>query len=179
MTPLGKPALVTNVSPSPDGRYLLVSSLHRPFSYLVPYVRFPHRSEVWDLEGRAVRTIADLPLQEEIPITFSSVGTGPRNVAWRSDAPASVFWVEALDGGDAGREAAQRDRVLALAAPFQGEPATLATLAYRFDGIEWGNDDLALVSEAWWKTRRVRTWLLHPGAENQQKLLYDSSSKKR
>ncbi|MFY9820309.1 MAG: S9 family peptidase, partial [Thermoanaerobaculia bacterium] len=114
--PLGKPALVTSVSPSPDGRYLLVSSVHRPFSYLVPYVRFPHRSEVWDLEGRTVRTIADLPLQEEIPITFSSVGTGPRNVAWRSDAPASVFWVEALDGGDAGREAAQRDRVLALAA---------------------------------------------------------------
>jgi dipeptidyl aminopeptidase/acylaminoacyl peptidase len=181
VTPVGKPALVTNVSPSPDGRYLLVSSVHRPFSYLVPYVRFPHRSEVWDLEGHAVRTIADLPLQEEIPITFASVGTGPREIGWRGDAPATVSWVEALDGGDAGREAAQRDRVLTLAAPFQGEPATLATLAFRFDGLAWGNDDLALVSETWWKTRRARTWLLHPGAgeKSPPELLSDRSSEDR
>jgi len=181
VTPLGKPGLIMRVSPSPDGRYLLVSSVHRPFSYLVPADRFPHRSEIWDLEGHAVRTLADLPLQEEIPITFGSVGTGPRGIGWRSDAPATVSWVEALDGGDAGREAAQRDRVLTLAAPFQGEPATLATLAFRFEGLTWGNDDLALVSESWWKTRRTRTWLLHPGAGEKSPpvLLFDRSFEDR
>jgi dipeptidyl aminopeptidase/acylaminoacyl peptidase len=181
VTPLGKPGLIMAVSPSPDGRYLLVSSVHRPFSYLVPADRFPHRSEVWDLEGHAVRTIADLPLQEEIPITFGSVGTGPRGIGWRRDAPATLSWVEALDGGDAAREAAQRDRVLTLAAPFQGEPATLATLAMRFAGVEWGNDHLALVSETWWKTRRLRTWLVQPGAgeKNPPVLLFDRSFEDR
>src|SRR6185312_8997596 len=181
VTPLGKPGLIMRVSPSPDGRYLLVSSVHRPFSYLVPADRFPHRSEIWDLDGHALRTLADLPLQEEIPITFGSVGTGPRGIGWRSDAPATVSWVEALDGGDAGREAAQRDRVLTLAAPFQGEPATLATLAFRFEGLTWGNDDLALVSESWWKTRRTRTWLLHPGAGEKSSpvLLFDRSFEDR
>ncbi len=179
--PLGAPGLITNVSPSPDGRYLLVDSVHRPFSYLVPFTRFPRHSEVWDLAGHAVRTIAELPLQEEIPITFGSVGVGPREIAWRGDAPATLAWVEALDGGDAGREAAERDRVLALAAPFQGDPATLATLAMRFAGLAWGSDDLALVSESWWKTRRMRTWRLRPGAGagTAPELLFDRSFEDR
>ncbi len=128
-----------------------------------------------------MRTIADLPLEEEIPITFASVGTGPRSLAWRADAPATLSWVEALDGGDAGREAAQRDRMFLLAAPFQDNPVTLATLAFRFDGIAWGTDNLALVTENWWKTRRVRTWLLHPGAGEKRppELLFDRSSEDR
>ncbi|HEV7787365.1 MAG TPA: S9 family peptidase, partial [Thermoanaerobaculia bacterium] len=181
VTPLGKPGLILSVSPSPDGRYLLVSSVHRPFSYLVPADRFPRHGEVWDLEGHAVRTVADLPLQEEIPITFGSVGTGPRGIGWRSDAPATLSWVEALDGGDAGRDAAQRDRVLTLAAPFQGDPATLATLAFRFAGVSWGNDHLALISESWWKTRRLRTWLVQPGAgeKSPPELLFDRSFEDR
>ncbi|HEX4961838.1 MAG TPA: prolyl oligopeptidase family serine peptidase [Thermoanaerobaculia bacterium] len=180
VTPLGKPGLVAGVSPSPDGRYLLVTTLHRPFSYLVPADRFPRRTEVWDLEGHAVHTVADLPLQEEIPITFGSVATGPRDVTWRDDAPATLCWVEALDGGDAGREAAERDRVLLLAAPFQGEPATLATLGMRFAELTWGNDGLALLSESWWKTRRTRTWIVRPGGPKAPpELLFDRSFEDR
>ncbi len=165
VTPIGAPGLVAELSPSPDGRYLLVQSIHRPFSYLVPADRFPRKIEVWDLDGKAVRTVADLPLQEEIPISFDSVATGPRAVSWREDAPSTLFWVEALDGGDAGREAAERDRALLLPAPFQGEPATLANLGFRFYGITWGNDNLALLSEGWFKTRKTRTWIVQPGGK--------------
>jgi dipeptidyl aminopeptidase/acylaminoacyl peptidase len=176
VTPIGAPGLVTALSPSPDGRYLLVRSIHRPFSYLVPAERFPRKIEVWDLDGKAVRTVADLPLQEEIPISFDSVSTGPRAVSWREDAPATLFWVEALDGGDAGREAAERDRALLLAAPFQGEPAPLVTLGFRFSGVTWGNDRLALLSESWFKTRKTRTWIVQPGGRTAPALLFDRSS---
>ena len=97
-----------------------MESVHRPFSYLVPADRFPRKIEVWDLDGKLVRTVADLRSQRRSPISFDSVPTGPRDVSWREDAPATLFWVEALDGGDAGSEAAERDRALLLAAPFQG-----------------------------------------------------------
>jgi dipeptidyl aminopeptidase/acylaminoacyl peptidase len=177
--PIGDAGLIAELMPSPDGRYLLVETLHRPFSYLVPAGRFPRRFEVWDLDGKAVRTVADLPLAEEIPITFDSVATGPRAVSWRADAPATLFWVEALDGGDAGKEAAERDRAFQLASPFTGNPAPLATLAYRFQGVEWGNDGLALLSEGWWKTRRTRTWMVQPGAKAEPKLLFDRSIEDR
>jgi dipeptidyl aminopeptidase/acylaminoacyl peptidase len=163
--PLGAPGMVLGLSPSPDGRFLLVQTAHRPFSYLVPADRFPRRIEVWDLDGKVVRSVADLPLEEEIPIAFDSVAAGPREVSWREDAPATLFWVEALDGGDAGKPAPERDRALLLAAPFQGEPTPLATLALRFSGIEWGNDHLALISESWFKTRKTRTWIVQPGGQ--------------
>ncbi|HEY0513340.1 MAG TPA: prolyl oligopeptidase family serine peptidase [Thermoanaerobaculia bacterium] len=180
VTPIGAPGLAVDLSPSPDGRYLLVQSLHRPFSYLVPGDRFPRKVEVWDLDGKAVRTVADLPLEEEVPIAFDSVPTGPRAVAWREDAPATLFWVEALDGGDPNRQAAERDRAVLLPAPFQGDPVPLATLAFRFAQVRWGTDGLALIDEGWWKTRRTRTWILHPGtAQAAPVLLFDRSSEDR
>ncbi len=164
VTRLGEPGIVRNADPSPDGRYVLVSMIHRPFSYLVPVFRFPHRIEVWDRKGKLVHRLADLPLAEEVPIAFGSVPTGPREAAWREDADATLTWVEALDGGDAGKEAAERDRLLVLQAPFDGDPVILATLAQRFDRVTWSSDDVALVTTWWWPTRTYRTWRLHPGS---------------
>ena len=180
VTPLGAPGLVGRIEPSPDSRYLLVETIHRPFSYLVPANRFPRKLEVWDLDGHLVRQIADLPLREEIPISFDSVAAGPRDLDWRDDAPATLVWVEALDGGDARKEAQERDRVFLLAAPFSGDPVPLATLDFRFAGITWGDDNLALLYEFWWKTRKTRTWMLKPGSRNAKpELLFDLSSEDR
>ena len=104
------------------------------------------------MDGQVVRTVADLPLQEEVPISFGSVPTGPREIDWRDDAPATLFWVEAA-GRRRRRPRGRGARpALTLAAPFTGDPAPLATLGLRFDGIAWGSDGLALVSEGWFKT---------------------------
>lgn len=181
ITPIGSPALLGRVDPSPDSRYLLVETIHRPFSYLVPAHRFPRKLEIWDLDGRRVRQVADLPLQEEIPISFDSVAAGPRNHAWRDDAPATLTWVEALDGGDARKETKERDRLFLLPAPFTGDPVPLVTLELRLSGILWGDDNLALIYEDWWKTRKTRTWMVKPGAGRNAKpeLLFDLSSEDR
>jgi dipeptidyl aminopeptidase/acylaminoacyl peptidase len=177
--PIGTPDLRL-AEPSPDGRHLLVETLHRPYSYLVPFERFPRRFEVWDLAGTVEGRIADLPLREEVPISFDSVPEGPRSVHWRSDAPATLAWVEALDGGDARRAAERRDRVLLLAAPFSGRPRTLADLGYRYARLHWGRGDLALITEAWRKNRRTRTWIVKPDAPGAApELLFDRSSEDR
>ncbi len=162
VTTLGEPGVLGDVSPSPDGRYVLVERIHRPFSYLVPWYRFPNLIEVLDMSGAPVHLVADLPLQEEVPVPFGSVPTGPRSVSWRADAPATLYWVEALDGGDAGKPAEERDRVFMHAAPFSGEPEPVITLGYRYGGVMWGEDDLALVAESWWRTRQMRLWRVEP-----------------
>ena len=135
ITSIGPARIVWFFDPSPNGEYILVESLHRPYSYLVTASRFPRRVEIWDREGRLIRIIADLPLQEEIPIARSSVAEGPRSVGWREDAAASLFWVEALDGGDSRVEAAKRDRLLLLPAPFHDEPVILTETELRYGGI--------------------------------------------
>jgi dipeptidyl aminopeptidase/acylaminoacyl peptidase len=176
---LGEAGVILAFDPSPSGEYLEVQIVHRPYSYRVPVYRFPRRIEVWSASGQRVHQVADLPLQEEVPIAFGSVPTGARNVHWRADAPATLVWVEALDGGDARVEASERDRVFQHAAPFGGQPAVLATLGLRFSGVSWGDDELALISESWWQTRRLRTWQVSPEDPSAPALVVDRSYEDR
>lgn len=177
---IGVRGVVTNVAPSPDGQLLLVTQLQRPYSYLVPAVRFPTTIRVHDRAGRVVHTVAELPLAENIPIPNNSVRTGPRSVSWRADAPATLSWFEALDGGDAGRAAEWRDAWFVQAAPFREPPRSVLKLAYRAAGVTWGDDARAIVTENWWKTRRTRSWLVAPGdpAKTPERL-FDRSSEDR
>lgn len=180
MKQLGDAAMIGRFEPSPDGRFLFVETLHRPFSFVVPASRFPRRLEVWDADGKIVRQIADLPLADNVATDFDAVPAGPRNITWRADKPATLAWTEALDGGDARAKSDKRDRVLMLAAPFTGEPSTLITLALRAEGLEWASDDLAIVEEGWWKTRTTRRWRVRPGsAASAPELLSERSSEDR
>jgi dipeptidyl aminopeptidase/acylaminoacyl peptidase len=177
---LGAAGLIADFAPSPDGNYVLVETVHRPYSYVVPESRFPRRVEVWDRDGKVVRQIADLPLADNVPTDFDAVPAGVREVTWRADKPATLTWLEALDGGNPRTEAAQRDRALMLAAPFTGEPVTLVTLALRTDNIAWASDDVAIVDEFWWKTRRTRRWRIRPGSPSTApELLSDRSIEDR
>jgi dipeptidyl aminopeptidase/acylaminoacyl peptidase len=173
---LGSPGIYSGASPSPNGKYFLVSQVHRPFSYTLQLDRFPRLIEVWDLDGNVVYEVADKPLADQIPIAFGSCETGRRYVTWRADAAATLCWAEALDGGDAGAEAEERDRVFLLKAPFEGEPVPLATMGLRYGGVYWGSDDLAIVSEWWWQTRQVRSWRVRPGTPDAEpELIVDFS----
>src|SRR5690606_36437109 len=111
------------------------------------------------------------PSQEAIAPGFDAVTTGPRRVAWRSDAAATLTWIEALDGGDPRKEAAKRDRLLAIAAPFSGPPVTLLEVESRIRNVTWGNEHLALVDEYWWKDRHSRTWIVNPTAPGKSRKL--------
>ncbi|MEO7650098.1 MAG: prolyl oligopeptidase family serine peptidase, partial [Bryobacteraceae bacterium] len=119
-TAVGAQGLYYSHSPSPDGRYLLVTRTRRPFSYLHAYFDFPNDVEVWDGAGKMVYKVASRPLRDRVPIL--GVATGRRSILWRASLPATLTWVEALDGGDPRRKALFRDEVLALAAPFASEP---------------------------------------------------------
>ena len=133
-TPIGKPALYFGASPSPDG-HLLVQTIHRPYSRLTTADRFPREVDVWDRSGNPVKHIASLPLAESVPIWGEP--TGPRGHEWRATAPATLVWVEALDGGDWKTKVPHRDRVLTWKAPFDGEPAEALRTEQRFGGFWW------------------------------------------
>ncbi|HUF18993.1 MAG TPA: prolyl oligopeptidase family serine peptidase, partial [Thermoanaerobaculia bacterium] len=161
-TEIGAPSVIAGFEPSADGRFILLQHLQRPYSYLVPQFRFPRKVEIVDRTGRSIKVIAENPLQEEIPLGFGSVPTDRRSFEWRADQPATLLWVEALDGGDARKEAEWRDRLFTLSEPFDGPPKTLATLPLRFNSVYWGDDDLALVSEGWWTNRKARLYAVDP-----------------
>ncbi len=176
ITPLGISGLFTRATPSPSGEYILVSTIHRPYSYLIPASRFPHRIEIWDIEGNLIRQVTDQPLAEEIPVVTGAVRTGPRQFSWRNDVPATLYWVEALDEGDPRNAVEVRDQLYYLPAPFDGNPIPFFALEMRYSGIMWGNDDMALISEWWWPTRWTKTWAFAPGSPDvEPELVFDRS----
>ena len=165
--------LIASVTPSPDGKHLLVTTLEQPFSRTVPASRFARRIEVVDLGGTVEHTVARLPVADAIPIAFGSVRTGPRGVTWRSDAPATLAWVEALDGGDAGQPADKRDVVRVLEAPFTGTPRDIWRTELRYGGIDWGDGETAIASEWWYDDRRSRVWHIQPDGDGPPRELFD------
>lgn len=174
---LWNPGMFKSFSISPEGQYILVEQLMRPFSYNVPYYRFPTCVDIWTSEGRICKRLAEIPLVEYIPQGFSAVREGPRNFQWQSDADATVVWVEAMDGGDPKKEAEVRDQLFSLKAPFIDKAQPLLSLKYRFSGILWGWNSLAVAYESWWETRRERTIFFNPSNTMQSgQIVWDRSS---
>lgn len=159
----GTRGMITDVSPSPDGNWILVTTTGKPFSYVVPYYYFPSRTEIWDIKGNKVRVMLDKPLQENLPRGYDVVNPGPRSYNWRSDRPATLMWVEALDGGDYhAKEMQYHDQVYMLEAPFTGDPAPYIATEKRFQGIMWGNDNIAMLMEGLSKSRTRVTSSFNP-----------------
>ena len=172
---IGKPAVYIQQSTSPDGTMILTKTIKRPYSYLVPSNLFPQSVQVIDINGNELKKLADIPLGDNIPVGFSSAIAGPRQHGWRSDAPATVYWAEAQDGGDPKAKADIRDIVYELKAPFNSTPGVIAKLPLRYAGILWGNDKNAVISERWWYDRRSRETLFNPSNPAQSKTIFDGS----
>ena len=175
-TQLISPAIISEAIPSPDSNLILISTIHKPYSYQVPAARFPRNIYVIDNLGNHIYQVANLPLDEERSIKFDAVRKGRRRISWRSDAKATLFWVEALDEGDPKIEVPHRDALFILEAPFTETPTQLWKSEYRFKDIAWGKVDAALVYEAWYDTRRLKTWRIFANQpEKPPQLLFDRS----
>lgn len=169
-----------DLSISPDGKYLMVTTIDRPYSYLVPYYRFPFKTDIYTLDGDLVKEVQEVPLIEDLPQGFNAVRTGMRSPRWRDDQPATLFWAEALDGGDPAQEADYRDAIYQQAAPFNGSKELLLKTQNRFSGIEWGDQQVAIAYDYWWSTRNTKTYLFNPSdADQEPVVLFDRNYQDR
>ena len=153
---LGAPALIASVSESPDGAFLLVRTVQRPFSYLVSWRDFPSRVDVWTRAGEFVRNIVEQPLRENVPI--GGVETGPRAIAWMPSHPHALRWTVAQDDGDPRKKVAVRDHVYVSREPGT-EPLLWFATEHRAMGVSVAQDGrLAMSGEFDRESRRVRMW---------------------
>jgi dipeptidyl aminopeptidase/acylaminoacyl peptidase len=160
ITRLGAAGLHDSISPSPDGNYILLRRFKRPYSYLHPYFEFPRELQVWDRKGKLAYRVADLPLQDRVPI--EGVPTGPRSVHWHPVEPATLLWLEALDEGDPRKKVAHRDKLMAIKAPFREQPTEMCKTEHRFAGLTWTEKGgRSLVTDYDRDRRWIRTFLIN------------------
>ncbi len=165
---------------SPDGEYVLVQTVKQPFSYSVPVSQFALKTEIRDAReadaGRPVKVLSDVGLAEDEEFDADAVRKGPRQYMWRSDAPATITWVQPIEG----RKNALGDQLYAVSAPFDTDPQLLAKVDLRFQSVYWGRDDIAIIVEAARKTRRTLMWRIYPGDASRAPVkLFDRLSEDR
>ncbi len=151
---------------SPSGKYILISTIKRPYSYLVPYYRFPMDYTIYSSKGAKVKTLYSVPLTEELPKGFMAVREGPRSFTWRSDKPESIIFVKALDGGDPLSKVENRDEVFEIKPPFSQNETSILKTQNRHYRVDWCNDTLALGYDYWWNNRNTKVYKFNP-SENQ------------
>jgi len=179
ITPIGKPANYETLDPAPDGRHVLVTAIHKPYSYVTTYDRFPKEVEVWDVsQGShvAAHTIASLPLADRVPI--HGVPTGPRDFSWRATDPATLVYAEALDGGDWNVNVPERDKIMLLKSPFTSPAVEISRMQQRYAGFDWSEQPSTALLSEYDNNRHWRKGFILNVDDPQQKprLLWDLST---
>lgn len=144
---IGKPAIYKSFESSPNRVYLLLETINKPYSYLVPAYGFPSTVSITDMKGNTVKVLAELPSTETAPTGSDNVQNVPRNFGWRYDEPAIITWCMPLDSGLIKTKTPYHDAVYALAAPFGEETREMFRTTMRYRGTIWGNQDIAWVVE--------------------------------
>lgn len=176
MQRLLKEGVYSQFSYSPDGKYILTQEVKQPYSYTLTYGFFPSQFNIYDINGQLVKTFYDRPLQDKVPVNFDATEAGKRNIGWRDDMPATLTWCVAPDGGDPEKASEYRDEVFQSDAPFAQEH-TMCKLKNRYQGMEFGTKNMAIVYDYWWKNRNQRTYMIDPSKDNSEtKVVFDVSS---
>ncbi|MEP7382446.1 MAG: prolyl oligopeptidase family serine peptidase [Gemmatimonadota bacterium] len=168
MTKLGAPTMVSAIDPSPDGKYIRVTRLAEPFSYIVQYSNFAQREELWDATGKMITTLAERPLREgDGPVADGPPGTEPadtarRNIGWlpngaglyflkQDPAPprAAGYDTSETPRGPGTSGPRRKDHLMTWAPPFAaGSEKTLLESDARVSGVAFSEDaKIAFVAE--------------------------------
>ena len=156
---LGAPAMIRSVDPSPDARYFRVTTMQKPFSYVVQYGNFGELEQIWDADGKVLADVVKRPLREapdtsDDPVARRTDG-GKRALAWLPRGEG-LFYLEPIPssrersdssdaatarGGPSGGGGARPDRLVKWLPPFgKGDTAVL----YRAEGpiaqLAWSAD---------------------------------------
>ncbi len=174
-TPVGQPALYRSFNVSPDNNFILINTIDKPFSYLVPAFGFPHTVAVVDMGGKVVKQLSKNPSTEGAPIGFDDVVNFPRNYNWRDDEPATITYVQALDEGLGRKKTEYRDALYAINLTSDGQPKELFKTRRRFGGITWGSKEVAVFNERTFADRKIRMNRFNP-ATGQVDSLFERSS---
>ena len=146
-TKIGTPAIISSIDLSPDKKYFLTRTINKPFSYLVTVYGFATTVNVTDLNGKIVKTIADLASAETTPSGYDNVQNVARAFDWKDDEAATIIYALPLDSGIMKKNVPYHDVVMALTAPFTGSPKELFKTTTRYSRTVWGNEQIALVTE--------------------------------
>ena len=139
----------------------------------MPLIAFPREVEIWDKNGKMINKFTSVSLLDNLPV--GGVPTGKRSYGWIPTEAATLIWTEALDGGNPRAKITPRDKVMKLAAPFDGNPSEIVKTEQRYAGRQFGEKDgLMFVTEINRETNKRKMWMLdYRNQSSAPRVVYD------
>ncbi|MEO7962939.1 MAG: prolyl oligopeptidase family serine peptidase [Gemmatimonadaceae bacterium] len=102
VTKVGAPTMIESLDVAPDGKYIRVGRMTKPFSYLVPVSNFGSVDEIWTSVGKVVAKLGEEPLNLGVDtaraVTAPGAGDGEgrqpggkREITWRPNGSGFTF----------------------------------------------------------------------------------------
>lgn len=95
---IGKPAMISSIDSAPNADYFRVTTVQKPFSYLVPTTSFGTKEEVWDGTGKALVMLEENKLRngEAPPPPPGTTPPAPpvqarRQMTWAPDGNGLIY----------------------------------------------------------------------------------------
>ena len=165
VTRIGDPAMIRSFDFSPDGGHARVTTMRRPFSYIVPVTSFGRVEEIWDRDGNVLVELDETELNTGIRGTPAAPGVAGeeeepdrRQMTWRRDGAGLTYLqmepepeeeegedtVEEEAEEDDERRGARKDRVMLWSPPFGEDDVSVVYESNRrmgsvrySEGYEW------------------------------------------
>lgn len=147
---IGAPAMITDVDPSPDGRYFRVTTMQKPFSYIVQYTSFGRSEQLWAADGRVVAELGTQPIRlgdvraddQAGGAAAGGTDSAKRDFGWMPDGQGLYFLQQdpapATAGTDSAATGAGSGRPLATPGSDSAQAGRGATAARRRDRlVQW------------------------------------------
>jgi dipeptidyl aminopeptidase/acylaminoacyl peptidase len=145
---VGKPAIYSSYSFSPNKQCILTELIKKPFSYLVPVNGFNSSLQILDANGKWLKTIVDLPSSELAPTGADNVLNAPRGHRWNANLPNTLNWIMPLDSGIIKKQVEFHDALYSLNIANPNEtPQIIAKTKMRMGGSTSINENLLMVTE--------------------------------
>src|SRR5690606_7845332 len=124
--------LLEKISVSPDGRYLLVQHFSDEVQAGIRFNSLAREYQVVEIAtGNISNVLPKLQTDHLRAREPDAAAQGSRMVQWRPDEPASLIWAESIVQRGHAVEAAYRDAVLTLEAPFTTLPTERFKTSWR------------------------------------------------
>ena len=182
---IGPKAIVRSFTLSPNKNYMLVTTEHRPYSYLETHNGFPSKLEIWSIQGQVMALLESKAGEEENTSASADNKKAPRKsgYAWRDDMPETLVWTETsqpIQKDEGKKEEAEQKFTTAIYqqhAPFNGQKELVIRPENKIGSVTWGNGKFALYTETSTKEKIRNTLSFVPcDTTKTPRLLYTEST---
>ena len=173
---INDPQIYRSISVSPDKQMMLVSTIERPFSYVVTMYSFPTKTVVNDMDGATIKEIANTPVVVSA-MGYDTTSPYPRQYSWRADKPATLTWIEAQDEGNPRKNKVEYSDILyQQEAPFTADKQELLKTKWRMRNVQWCDGDFALATEMTQAKRMKHTFSFSPDTQKAPQTIFELST---